>query len=115
MTNFSTAQGRHHQTRITVIDGINVIPRQLDKHIDYNIRPAARCKRQKFGLADGDGADWRWLDALFSCVWSEQIGIFNTAQLENDTFVPNSADHITVSGGGPSGLILDEARGKPPA
>ena len=46
---------------------------------------------------------------------SSKIGIFNTAQLENDTFVPNSADHITVSGGGPSGLILDEARGKPPA
>ena len=41
---------------------------------------------------------------------SSKIGVFDTAQLETDTFAPSAADHIAVSGGGPSGLVLDEAR-----
>ena len=112
-TNFSTVQGRQHQTRITVIDGINVIPRHLNKHIDYKIRPALPGVKDKslalpMGMAlTGDGST-----LYLAAFGSSKIGIFSTAQLENDTFVPNSADHITVSGGGPSGLILDEARGR---
>jgi hypothetical protein len=45
---------------------------------------------------------------------SSKIGVFNTAALENNTFDPRSAsgNYITVSGGGPSGLALDEARGR---
>ena len=40
---------------------------------------------------------------------SSKIGIYNTVQLENDTFTPNTANQIPVSGGGPTGLALDEA------
>ena len=45
---------------------------------------------------------------------SSKIGVFDTAALENDTFDPTrrSADYIPVSGGGPSGLVLDEARNR---
>ena len=43
---------------------------------------------------------------------SDKIGVFSTAQLETDTFVPSAASHIPVSGGGPTGLVLDEARGQ---
>ena len=35
----------------------------------------------------------------------------NTAQLENDTFVPNTANELKISGGGRTGLALDEGRG----
>ena len=44
---------------------------------------------------------------------SSRIGVFDTASLENDTFNPvtASANYIAVSGGGVSGLALDEARG----
>jgi len=41
---------------------------------------------------------------------SSEIGVFDTEQLENDTFVPSTANQIPVSGGGPSGVVLDEAR-----
>ena len=41
-----------------------------------------------------------------------QVGVFDTAQLEDDTFAPSAPNHIAVSGGGPSGLVLDEARGR---
>src|SRR5262249_8662974 len=39
---------------------------------------------------------------------SSKVGVFDTAQLENNTFTPSAANHISVSGGGPSGLVLDE-------
>ena len=44
---------------------------------------------------------------------SSKIGVFNTAALEADTFNPvtDSANYIPVSGGGASGMVLDEARG----
>jgi hypothetical protein len=40
---------------------------------------------------------------------SSVVGVFDTALLENDTFTPDATDHITVTGGGPSGLVLNEA------
>jgi cytochrome c peroxidase len=43
---------------------------------------------------------------------SDKVGVFAVAELENDSFVPDSADHVQVSGGGPAGLVLDEARGR---
>ncbi|HEY0989792.1 MAG TPA: hypothetical protein VGD80_22140, partial [Kofleriaceae bacterium] len=41
---------------------------------------------------------------------SDKVGVFSTAQLENDTFVPSAASHIHVTGGGPTGVVLDEDR-----
>ena len=41
---------------------------------------------------------------------SSTLGVFGTGALENDTFVPDAASHIALSGGGPTGLVLDEAR-----
>src|SRR5690606_3263572 len=45
---------------------------------------------------------------------SSRIGVYNTSELENNTFNPRtaSANHINVTGGGPSGLVLDESRGR---
>src|SRR5690606_24971840 len=45
---------------------------------------------------------------------SSRIGVFSTAALEGDTFNPRStsASYINVTGGGPSGLVLDETRGR---
>ena len=44
---------------------------------------------------------------------SSKIGVFNTGALENDSFNPTSisTNYISVTGGGPSGLALDEPRG----
>jgi hypothetical protein len=43
---------------------------------------------------------------------TSEVAVYNTAQLEADSFVPNSADQIHVSGGGPSGIVLDETHGR---
>ncbi|HEY6252409.1 MAG TPA: hypothetical protein VI685_20840, partial [Candidatus Angelobacter sp.] len=45
---------------------------------------------------------------------SSKIGVFDTTALESNTFDPTviSTNYIPVSGGGPSGVILDEARNR---
>src|SRR5262245_40308232 len=114
MVGGSTVQGHLAEYRITVLDGSAVLPRHLNKHIDYNERPAMLPATKANSLATpldmavtSDGAT-----LYVAAFGSSKIGEFQTAQLEADTFTPNSADHIPVSGGGPSGLVLDEARGR---
>lgn len=109
----STVQGKLHQTRITVIDNVNVLPRHLNKHIDYSIRPApAGVKERSLALPMGMAVTSNGATLYLAAFGSSKIGVFNTAQLENDSFVPDAANHIAVSGGGPSGLVLDEARNR---
>ena len=109
----TTVRGHLHETRITVLDGAAVEPRHLNKHIDYAVVPSPAGVKERslatpLGLAvSGDGA------TLYVCAFgSSAIGVFATAELENDTFVPDAADHVAVTGGGPTGLVLDEPRGR---
>jgi hypothetical protein len=49
-------------------------------------------------------------DTLYvAAVGSSEVAVYNTTQLENDTFVPSTTGQIPVSGGGPTGLALDES------
>jgi len=42
---------------------------------------------------------------------SKKIGVFNTSEIDNDSFTPNAADHIQLSGaGGPTGLVVQGNR-----
>jgi len=109
----TTVQGHLHEARITVLDGANVAPRRLNKHIDYDQRPAPPGVKERslatpVGLAvSGDGST-----LYVAAFGSNAIGVFGTAALENDTFVPDAGAHIPVTGGGPTGLVLDEPRGR---
>jgi YVTN family beta-propeller protein len=114
-----TLQGHLAETRITVISGSNVAPRHLNKHIDYAKlanNPAFDRTTKDHSLATPLGmavtADGSTL--FVAAFGSSRIGVFNTAELEADTFDPRqaSAGYITVSGGGPSDVLLDEARGR---
>ena len=53
----------------------------------------------------GDGAT-----LYVAAFGSSKIGVFATAELASDTFVPSGAHQIAVSGGGPTGVVLDEPR-----
>jgi DNA-binding beta-propeller fold protein YncE len=114
----STVQGHLAETRITVI-GPTVTPRHLNKHIDYTkladnpgFDPTAKNHSLSTPLDMAVTSDGRTL--FLAAFGSSKIGVFDTASLENNTFDPTtaSANYITVSGGGPSGLALDEARGR---
>jgi YVTN family beta-propeller protein len=94
-----------------VLSSAGVAPRHLNKHIDYSVccAPApnpenARSLAQRMDMAITQDGSTLYVAAF----GSSKIGVFKTAQLDNDTFVPSVQSQIAVSGGGPSGLALDE-------
>ena len=108
-----TVQGHLHESRITVLDETGVKPRHLNKHIDYQQCCAslpnaenAKSLAQPMGMAVTNDGKTLYVAAF----GSSKVGIFNTRQLENNTFKPSTRNQIVVKGGGPSGLVLDEAR-----
>ncbi|MFN2426482.1 MAG: YncE family protein [Candidatus Binatia bacterium] len=111
----TTVRGHLVESRISIIDPVaeTVTTRHLNKHIDYDLNPfdpvpnATNAASLAFPLDmqfSGDGS------TLFVTAFgSSKIGMFDTAELEADTFVPGeSGTQFTVTGGGPSGLVLDE-------
>jgi DNA-binding beta-propeller fold protein YncE len=107
----STVRGHLHEARITVLSGGTATPRHLNKHIDYSIVPSPGGTKEKSlatpveMVVDSTGST-----LYVAAFGSSKVGVFDTNELENDTFVPDSANHIVVSGGGPTGLVLDEMR-----
>lgn len=113
----STVQGKIALSRITVVGNGQVLPRHLNKHIDYSKLandPGFDATAKQHSLASPmEMAVTRDGRTLFVAAnGSSRIGVFDTTEIENDTFNPRtaSARYITVSGGGPSGLVLDESR-----
>ncbi len=103
------ARGADHRARRA---GGQVAPRHLNKHIDYNACCAAlpssvSAKSLSQPLEMAVSSDGRTL--YVAAFGSGKIGIFNTAALENDSFVPSTANQIELTGGGLSGLVLDAA------
>ena len=113
-----TVQGHLAEARITVIAGSTVSPRRLNKHIDYsalagsaNFDPTART--HSLSMPTGIAVTKDGKTMYVAAFGSSKIGVFSTAGIEQDTFDPltASANYISVSGGGVSGVVLDEPRG----
>ena len=108
----STVRGHIVDNRITVLDEDGVHPRLLNKHVDY----ADCCASvpnddtllgvsQPLGMAISDDGE-----VLYTAVLgNDKIVVHYTAELEDDVFFPDEADQIPISGGGPTGVVLDEA------
>lgn len=108
-----TLQGHLAEARITVINEQGVLPRHLNKHIDYDITPAPPGTAEHSlatPLQMAVSSDGRKL--AVAAYGSSKIGVFDTQSLEDDSFDPRveSANYIQLSGGGPSGLAWDENR-----
>jgi DNA-binding beta-propeller fold protein YncE len=110
-------RGHLHESRVTVIDpaAASVTPRHLNKHIDYGTCCGP------VGSEESENSLAFPTQAVFSsdgstlyvaAFGSSKVGVFATSEINANTFVPDAADHIELSGGGPSGLVLDEPRGR---
>jgi 6-phosphogluconolactonase (cycloisomerase 2 family) len=114
-----TVQGHLAETRVTIISNGAVAPIHLNKHIDYTKlagQPGFDPTAAQHSLATPlDMAVTRDGTTLFVAAFgSSKIGVFDTAALRTSSFDPRqiSTNYIPVSGGGPSGLALDEPRGR---
>jgi hypothetical protein len=120
----STVQGHVSEARISVIDLATgtVDPQHLNPHIDYSELfggPTPPPTSQKFhSLATPLQMVLSSTGTLYVAAYgSAKVGVFSTATIEDPAF-ESSYDPTTASanyiptGGGPSGLVLDEPRAR---
>jgi DNA-binding beta-propeller fold protein YncE len=111
-----TVRGHLHESRITVLNEPGVVtPRHLNKHIDYSTccAPIPNDENDTSVAFPQDMAITSDGAILYVTMFgTSEVGIYPTQGLENDTFKPDTANQIPVSGGGPSGIVLDEPRGR---
>lgn len=111
----ATLQGRLAESRITVVQSSKVAARHLNKHLNYALRPAPASAKAASLATPLDmvvSADGRTL--YVAAFGSGKVGVYPTAALEDDSFDPAALarSHLSISGGGPSGLALDSARNR---
>jgi DNA-binding beta-propeller fold protein YncE len=110
----TTVRGHFVENRITVINGAAVTPRHLNKHITSYAAPLGTPAERALSVATPLGMAITGNGATLYTVGmgSNKLVRYSTAQLEANTFTPSAADQLLVSGGGPTGVVLDEARGR---
>jgi DNA-binding beta-propeller fold protein YncE len=106
----TTVRGHFVESRITVVNGSNVQPRHLNKHITSygsalgtDAEKAASLATPLEMAVTPDGSR-----LYLVAMGSDKIARFDTAALEADTFTPLATNQLVVSGGGPTGLVLDQ-------
>lgn len=110
-----SVRGRLHEARITVIDDGQVVPRHLNTHIPYGERtmpPGTRDKSiaQPLGMTISSDGSTLYIAAY----GSSAVAVIDTHELETGTHEPSASRLIQLGDPGPvgpSGLVLDEARG----
>ena len=109
----TTVRGHIVESRITILSEGEVRPRHLNKHVDYGTFPGTTGENARslaFPVDLAFSADGETL--YVAAFGSSKIGVLPTPSLRDDSFVPSTSSQVTVSGGGPSGLALDEPRGR---
>ncbi|MET0592500.1 MAG: hypothetical protein ABW133_07365 [Polyangiaceae bacterium] len=104
-----SVRGHLVDSRITVLDASSVAPRYLNKHIDYTRQGTAQERAKALAFPMGMAVSKNGATLYVSAFGSSKVGIFDTGALEANTFTPNEANQITVKGGGPSGVALDDS------
>jgi DNA-binding beta-propeller fold protein YncE len=102
-----SVRGHLAESRITIINGTTATPRHLNKHINYAAEgtPAEAAKALAFPTGLSFTADGQTL--VVAALGSSKLGLFKTAELDADTFTPSESNQVTLTGGGPTGLVLD--------
>ncbi|MEL7447866.1 MAG: hypothetical protein AAFN78_01575 [Pseudomonadota bacterium] len=109
--NASTVRGNLAQNRVSVLtNNGDVLPVHLNDHVDRS-REVGTAEERALSLASplemaftADGST-----VYLVAMGSNKLAAIDSAELESGSFDAASATHITVSGGGPTGVVLNEA------
>ncbi len=104
----ASVRGHLHEARVTVIDGTTAAPHHLNPHIPYETMPmpadvAPRSFAMPMGAAFSPAGDTLYVAAF----GSSAVAVIDVADLEAGTFSPALGDRITVTGGGPTFVVVD--------
>ena len=111
----TTVRGHLHEARITVIDpeSKQVLPRHLNKHIDYSsYSTSERIRNKSLSMPVALAITANGKKLYVAAKGSDKIAVIDSRKLENDSFRPSARKHIEIPGGGPAGLALDEERNR---
>lgn len=109
--NSTTVRGHFVESRVTVVDGSQVAPRHLNKHIDYSRFLGTEDERARAVAIPLEMAVTADGGALYlAAMGSGKLVRYETDKLEDDQFVPALDDQLKLSQGGATGVVLDEAR-----
>jgi YVTN family beta-propeller protein len=115
-----SVRGNLHKARITVLDAsgdaggtpvteLTVVPRHLNKHIPYDVEPTPPDVKGKSVATPLDMAITDDGSTLYVTGFgSDAVAVFDTVELENDTFVPDGTNLIPIAER-PGGLALHDA------
>lgn len=106
----STVRGHLSDQRIAIIQSGTVANRHLNKHLNFSLPTGSQQERDLslstlLGMAVSQNGESLYVSAF----GSDKIGVYATAALEDNSFAPDAQGQIEVSGGGPSGIVLDES------
>ena len=108
-----TVRGRFVESRITVIKNNNVTPRDLNTHLsDDRIDGTADDNNRSLAFPLQMQIDAEGENLYVAAFSSSKVGIFDVNELEQNSFTPSESNQVEVSGGGPSGLALDNVRNR---
>lgn len=108
----STVQGHNVENRITVLSSNGTVnPIHLNKHIDRSAEFVSvdnPINKKSLALPQQMAVSKDGKTLYVAALGSGKVGRYRTAELENNTFVPSESDQVSLSGGGPTGLVLDD-------
>lgn len=104
--------GHNAESRITVLQGADVLPRHLNPHIDYSIPTGTQAERDATLASPVDMVVSSDGETLFvAALGSGKVAALSTAALEAGDIGARPEDRQLIEvGPGPSGLALDETR-----
>ncbi|HEY1547246.1 MAG TPA: hypothetical protein VGG28_05480 [Kofleriaceae bacterium] len=110
---FSSVVGRIADSQITVIDPASgsVAPHDLNPHVDFSQpgNPAEKALSMAFPEDVAVSRDGKTMYVVAQ--GSQKLGIYNTADVEAGAMTPSLANQIVLSGGGPTGVAVDDSSG----
>ncbi len=110
----ASVRGRLHEARVTVIDAGEATPVHLNPHIVYGAPPPPGTRDRSLATPLGMAVSSDGRTLYVAGYGSNAIGVYDTAELAAGRAGDSRALIRLSTGGpvGPSGVVLDEARGR---
>jgi DNA-binding beta-propeller fold protein YncE len=111
-TSFTSVAGNEVDSRITIIDPATgtLTADNLNPHLDHVLGTGDPSLSVAFPEGLAVTSDGRQLYVIAQ--GSSKLAVYDTTALESGSAAPSAANQVTVSGGGPTGLALDEGHGQ---
>ena len=109
---FTTVRGHISDNQITVIGADGIAKRDLNSHIDRSAEPTPEVKEKSVAFPQDVAVSADGSTMYVVMQGSGKLVAYDTAEIEAGNPVPDLADQVMLSGGGPTGVALDETRGR---